>query len=149
MADSPLLSLPPELRNRIEELVLRRDTPVVTQWLNDTRPFHRLRREGDESNVQALALTTTCKNVRSECVNLFFAFNIFEFKGSSLDSHFRNRSILKILNAVSGLVNQQTLGGLPLDLGVLSEERFPDLTSKVKDLQGRIIGTPPDLPLTV
>jgi len=149
MVDSSLLKLPPELRNRIYELVLRRNTPVIARWCNDSKRFHQITEREDAGIFYALAITTTCKTIRSECRKLFYAFNTFEFQVSAQDSHHRNRALNNILTAIGDPVSEHNIGCITLDLGVLSGNSSSALYITVDEAQQRIVATNPDVPLRV
>lgn len=78
MERSPLTRLPPELRNRIYELVLRSDDTIEIMdngIVNGRLALYS--RDAAESRI--LALTITCGKVRAECLQLFYSVNTFLF----------------------------------------------------------------------
>jgi hypothetical protein len=78
MDKSPLGTLPPELRNRIYELVLPWPTPFkigYNVWRDISLAY------GDEARFsRPTALLRTCIQIRNECRGVFFATNTFELE---------------------------------------------------------------------
>jgi len=75
MNQSLFAKLPAELRNRIYEYTLRYGTPIVVEWFESTKTF---RFTANDRNIFPLALAGTCKRIRAECIQLFYAGNTFE-----------------------------------------------------------------------
>ena len=77
----PILTLPPELRNRIYELVLIENTRIDTYTWNQRPTKEHLR---GNSRVDFLeyrsepALVQTCTTIREEGLPVFYGSNIFE-----------------------------------------------------------------------
>lgn len=68
-----LLELPPELRNRIYELVVVRDEPVKTVIISDFQ--HR----ACFARLQQPRITATCQQIRQESLSIFYTCNSFRF----------------------------------------------------------------------
>lgn len=83
MDESLFGKLPPELRNRIFHIVLSRPSRVyipIESYLDDHYDLNDYVHERD-----ALNLAATCKQIRSECLPVFFAVNEFVLSSNSLD----------------------------------------------------------------
>ena len=76
MNESPFSKLAPELRNSVYELVMSDDSPVCITITEDGK---RVARDVDSSIAHGVALTATCKQMRDECTQLFYACNEFHF----------------------------------------------------------------------
>lgn len=75
MDDSPLGRLAPELRNRIYDFALTSDEPYIIDA--DRIP---LRQYTAPKQLNPLGLTSTCKAVYAESIQLFYASNAFVFR---------------------------------------------------------------------
>ncbi|KAK5124133.1 hypothetical protein LTR85_001836 [Meristemomyces frigidus] len=76
MENSPFARLAPELRNRIFELALKSDDPIVIferYFYNGT-----VRLFGAEGQSRPTSLFRTCKTIHNEAAQLFYAINTFE-----------------------------------------------------------------------
>ncbi|KAK1825160.1 hypothetical protein LTR12_000449 [Friedmanniomyces endolithicus] len=74
MESSPLLKLPPELRNYIYELTFT-NPPIELTWT--THDGSVPRPEPHSNRRLGLALTATCKQVKQECGRMLYADNDF------------------------------------------------------------------------
>ncbi|KAK4550180.1 hypothetical protein LTR36_003147 [Oleoguttula mirabilis] len=74
MENSPLARLPPELRNRIYELALKSDRPFTLVFK------HMLGQEPSAQQRHPTGLARTCKALRKEATQLFYAINAFEIQ---------------------------------------------------------------------
>ena len=70
---SPLFRLPREIRDVVYELVLRCSGPVQVDLCGD-----RPKILSPPPSSQILALTTTCRQIRTEALPLFYSINSFE-----------------------------------------------------------------------
>ena len=86
---SPLLRLPPELRNEIYELILYQQDGVVVD-VQDGQP--QVICDTDE-RVRMLTLTATCKKIRGETRLLFFSINRFRVRSRQLEARSKKRAI--------------------------------------------------------
>ncbi|KAK5725084.1 hypothetical protein LTR17_013283 [Elasticomyces elasticus] len=77
LTESLFLRLPPELRNSIYELVLQQPEPIVIRRLGKALPESR--QPSSHLPHHAKALTRTCKLIRRETAQLFYAINTFKF----------------------------------------------------------------------
>ena len=81
MDGSPLVKLPPEIRNNIYELVLKQTQLVVLEATSKNGVFADWRlAEDSPMESEMLALTKTCHHVHDESKQLFFAINTFELR---------------------------------------------------------------------
>ncbi|KAK5725090.1 hypothetical protein LTR17_013289 [Elasticomyces elasticus] len=81
MADSPLLSLCPELRNRICEFVLRQEDPIPIRNDSHASAYGMISRPCSYYNaVHLTSLTMTCKILHTEAGPMFYFLNTFVFK---------------------------------------------------------------------
>lgn len=98
MDASPLAKLPPEIRNATFELVLLVPTGITIDlefWRSDLPEL-----TNNESEVRAaLALMTTCRQIRQEALSTFYGANEFIIDMTDLldeDDHARSRKTVKI-----------------------------------------------------
>ncbi|KAK1091356.1 hypothetical protein LTR48_006465 [Friedmanniomyces endolithicus] len=118
MDESQLSRLPAELRNRFYELVLRQGSPIIICDAANDHSIHEAHFFGTPlADSRPLALTATCKDIRSESLQLSYAINSFVFKcgytsnKTLLPSHFTKQI---------GPLNTRVLRSIVLDLGRLS-----------------------------
>ncbi|KAK4899997.1 hypothetical protein LTR27_002760 [Elasticomyces elasticus] len=128
MEGSRLLDLPPELRNRIYELVLTsRNRIVVRQHCkgSEIRGFTSLA-DGIETPANCHALLRTCKQVNQEAAQMFWACNEFRVMAGdteSLTGWFYPSFSLSPLHAFIDKVQQhgvKVLGNVTFSLGRIS-----------------------------
>ena len=83
MDNSPFSRLSPELRNQIYHLVLQQPHPIQvrkrSQEDRDMRRYLDRLDTSQQNRPQPLALTMTCRAIRDESTQLFFAANVFCF----------------------------------------------------------------------
>ncbi|KAK5725091.1 hypothetical protein LTR17_013290 [Elasticomyces elasticus] len=87
MATSPLLSISAELRNRIYELVLSQEEPVIVRGsyedLDSQYPNVSIL-SFDRTAAQLTALIKTCKTIHDEASSLPYFLNTFVFKNNDI-----------------------------------------------------------------
>lgn len=113
MDNSPLATLPPELRNRVYELVLCSDKPVVITH----HPGKGPRQRAAERHEHLLALTTTCKIIRSESTKMFYALNRFAIRKGTRSTA---RDVFNDFTRLIGLSNAESLRSVIFDVGTIS-----------------------------
>lgn len=79
MDNSPLRKLPAELRLLIYEQTLTFEPALTVQLLHDPGSHMTIR--------HGLEITTTCKEIHNECVNLVFKHNTWRFDINSVWNH--------------------------------------------------------------
>ncbi|KAI7280677.1 hypothetical protein KC345_g4597 [Hortaea werneckii] len=84
MDNSPLTKLSAELRNEIYHLVLYSPEGFTIIYIGNILFDDKVLRN-ENHQVQPLALTATCKALRTETLQLFYAINTFTFKFRHLD----------------------------------------------------------------
>lgn len=85
MDNSPFTKLSAELRNEIYHLVLYSPEGFNITYIGNILFDDKVLRN-ENHQVQPLALTATCKALRTETLQLFFAINAFTFKFKHFDS---------------------------------------------------------------
>ncbi|KAK5674754.1 hypothetical protein LTS10_012490 [Elasticomyces elasticus] len=125
--------LPPELRNRIHELVLRRRLPIVVKhiinysFLKDCQLSIRT----PQAKAHLTALAQTCKTFHAECSPLFYASNRFNIVvAKSLAPEMTLHVLYKFLTQI-GNRNRLALRDVTLDLGRYGNTR----SASMQDLQ--------------
>lgn len=95
MEHSPFQRIPPELRNMIWELALHQKSPPTFD--NQARAMN--------IEAHALALTATCRAIRTECLQVFFASNSFIIQGPGMPNvrDLRDRIGCRNFEAVASL----------------------------------------------
>ncbi|KAI7204232.1 hypothetical protein KC343_g11842 [Hortaea werneckii] len=173
MDASPLSKLPPELRNMVYHEVLRREDPIVlffNQWddleeISEVRLWNDVYRWKDtlrgrskkiECTRNMMSLTATCKALRQETRDLFFAVNSFTIEVTDLEGEFPRFSkdtasdpvelFLKHISTSSAI---SAVKSITLDLG--SAYVWPEHPSPLHDmitgLSNGFLKTYPGLPL--
>ena len=112
MENSPLQTLPREIRDYIYELVFAQDGPVVIICVQDSG-FERAVDEYPQRNI--LALTETCHALRSECGLVFYAINTFAFP-IALEEVDRVVELLQRFDLAIGPLNTAALRSVVVDL---------------------------------
>ena len=79
MDGSPFGKLPPELRNRVYELVLANNEVFEITTTAFGPDFARPRSTPQYVKMHPVAMTVTCKKMRAECTQLFYSGNTFSF----------------------------------------------------------------------
>lgn len=79
MDNSPFNDLPAELRNRIYELALTQSCDILIGF-KTARAGSITIVNADICNKHPLSLAQTCKRIRQECRQLFFAANVFSIR---------------------------------------------------------------------
>ncbi|KAK4952365.1 hypothetical protein LTR10_009171 [Elasticomyces elasticus] len=133
MDKSAFERLPPELRNRIHELVLRRCLPIVVKHiieyslLKDCQPSIRT----PQAKAHLTALTQACKTFHAECSPLFYASNRFTIiVAKSLAPEMTLHVLYKFLTQI-GDRNRLALRDVTFDLGRYGNTR----NTSMHDLQ--------------
>ncbi|GAB1741907.1 hypothetical protein NU219Hw_g7313t1 [Hortaea werneckii] len=85
MDNSPFTKLSAELRNEIYHLVLHSPEDFKIVYIGNIIFEDKVLRN-ENHQVQPLALTATCKALRTETLQLFYAINTFTFKFKHFDS---------------------------------------------------------------
>ncbi|KAI6910064.1 hypothetical protein KC318_g3280 [Hortaea werneckii] len=157
MDASPLAKLPPELRNNIyEEVLVQKDTVKLTFKPAKEHVKSRVLLRETGSQRQLLALTFTCKLLRRETHDLFFAINSFEIYASSFV--FASRSckasipIHCFLDSVTTLSARLAIERLTLNIGEYEPNRYGNhnfIPAMVMDLKRNLLTAYPCLPLKV
>lgn len=157
MDASPLAKLPPELRNTIyHEVLLQEDTIKLTFKPAKGNVKSRILLRETGSQRQLLALTFTCKLLRRETHDLFFAINSFEIYASSFV--FNSRSckasipIHCFLDSVTTLSARLAIERLTLNIGEYEPTRYGNhnfIPAMVMDLKRNLLTAYPCLPLKV
>lgn len=105
MDDSPLSTLPPELRTEIFEYALTQLDPIILS--HEQNVLSRAKHWRLDGPNDAAALTFTCKQIHAECGNSVFLLNAFELHGLSLEEFlpvltaFQKNAKLKLIGAIS------------------------------------------------
>ncbi|KAK3639337.1 hypothetical protein LTR56_012505 [Elasticomyces elasticus] len=87
MATSPLLSISAELRNRIYELVLSQEEPIIVRGSYedlDSQYPNVSTLSFDRTAAQLTALIKTCKTIHTEASSLPYFLNTFVFKNDDI-----------------------------------------------------------------
>ncbi|GAB1744104.1 hypothetical protein NU219Hw_g1264t1 [Hortaea werneckii] len=157
MDASPLAKLSPELRNIIyHEALLQEDTIKLTFKPAKETVKSRVIRHDSACRRHLLALTITCKALRRETHDLFFAINSFEIHASSFV--FASRSckasipINCFLDSVTTLSARLAIERLTLNLGEYEPTRWGNhnfIPAMVMDIQRNLLTAYPCLPLQV
>ena len=113
MKHSPFSKLSPELRNRIYEYALKSDKPFD---ITTTAPCGKPRNKMSYIQGNPLALATTCRVIKNECTQLFYANNTFKVTGDDTDHVFE---LLDKFCTTIGQANVDALGMIVLDIGTL------------------------------
>ncbi|KAI7388471.1 hypothetical protein KC328_g8920 [Hortaea werneckii] len=85
MENSPFTKLSAELRNEIYHLVLYSPEGFSIVYIGNILFEDKVLRN-ENHQIQPLALTATCKALRTETLQLFYAINTFTFKLKHFDS---------------------------------------------------------------
>ncbi|KAK4550217.1 hypothetical protein LTR36_003184 [Oleoguttula mirabilis] len=134
MDKSPLGGLPPELRNRIYELVLQQKTSPHMAWMSTDGKKVILSPDKGKAQLvwivppshSALALTETCHQIRAECSKLFYAVNNF-----TVDCE-----LASLMNAACGLPMDKLLEFIPVDNAAVMKSLVLDIgTTHVYNLR--------------
>lgn len=155
MDTSPLASIPPEIRHQIYELAFYQSQPIQISWcICRTSPPNTL--TSDCGPADLLALTATCKLIREESTQLFYATNTFVMKCKRDDN--KTHMLRRFLSNI-GEANTKALGSVIVDIGGLISQLQPlnpsdavddKLREALKQFHhGVPIGMPHDLPLTL
>ncbi|KAI7091121.1 hypothetical protein KC356_g954 [Hortaea werneckii] len=153
MDASPLAKLPAELRNNIYHEVLLQEDSIKLSF----EPA----RDNNKSRVvlftgrqhEFLALTLTCKALRRETHELFFAINSFEIEAhqSRIDnsrSGTASMPILRFLDGVTTLSARSAIKSIALHIGLYIPSRSDRrVLGAVKDFKRHLFTTYPCLPL--
>lgn len=150
MDASPLAKLPPELRNTIyHEVLLQEDTIKLSfqpaRNNNKSRVVLSTRRQNE-----FLALTLTCKPLRRETHDLFFAINSFEIEadGDASRSVTASIPIHRFLDGITTLRARSAIKSLALHIGLyLPRYSKRCVLEAVKDFKRNLLTTYPCLPL--
>ncbi|KAK3686761.1 hypothetical protein LTR37_019511 [Vermiconidia calcicola] len=120
MDNSPLRTLPAELRNNIYELVLYRPECIAISKENG-----RLQLQSEHQFEHITALTATCSEIRGEASPIFFAINRFKLltdqfsrKRSLSDIEARGRAFLLRCAKSIGQRNIQSLRHVEIHIGM-------------------------------
>ncbi|KAI6820966.1 hypothetical protein KC340_g13018 [Hortaea werneckii] len=137
MDASPLAKLPPELRNTIyHEVLLQEDTIKLSfqpaRNNNKSRVVLSTRRQNE-----FLALTLTCKPLRRETHDLFFAINSFEIEadGDASRSVTASIPIHRFLDGITTLRARSAIKSLALHIGLVGGvlEQVKELERELRD----------------
>jgi len=129
MDESPLGRLAPELRNRIYELALTQERPIIMLYTHDPRYGRGQVRQAKPSTPHLLALPGTCKQARSEALQLLYACNAFKLRISS-DGWQEDGIYCSALQQLAGSIgrpNLRVVARLVLDIGKLTREMYDEL----------------------
>ena len=110
MDQSPLSTLPPEIRNDIYVMALSQDSPITLVHLR-RKGWKRLEEPSTKPNI--LALTKTCKNVRRECTQIFYAVNTFALRVANVDEI---EQLLRLFRLHIGTTNDSALRSVVIEL---------------------------------
>ncbi|KAK5124134.1 hypothetical protein LTR85_001837 [Meristemomyces frigidus] len=154
MDNSPLSTLPAELRDVMYELALHSEDAVVLQWHPDLGGFRACSSAGLPIPIR-LALTETCKQTRSECLQLFYTSNTFELRlGEKVDERtfaerctVMNRDpnpqyghMVDTFFTSIGSATEAAITRLNVDLGMLSNNQgFAQFVMAVEQLEPRML----------
>jgi hypothetical protein len=116
MDNSPLKGLPAEIRNNIYELALTQEGPVMLRKEDSSWSWRRIK----DTKTQPLALTRTCKAIRSECTQLFYSINTFIMRVGSNISQYGFRLMVHRFRAGIGAANFSALRDVKVDFGEFS-----------------------------
>ncbi|KAI9723734.1 MAG: hypothetical protein M1812_001034 [Candelaria pacifica] len=134
-ADTPFLKLPGELRNRIYELTLVKDTPI--ELFSDTIDISpSTRAQKDLVFVRknlAAGLLRTCRQIYKETVRIFYGDNTFYFTGGHFEdaSWMLYRFLLTISPTYDGPGSRQYLTRIGIKLPSRENPEFPIYTLNV------------------
>ncbi|KAI7277425.1 hypothetical protein KC345_g6605 [Hortaea werneckii] len=151
MDASPLAKLPAELRNNIyHEVLLQEDTIKLSFEPAGNNKKPRVLLSGSRQQHQMLALTFTCKPLRRETQDLFFALNSFEISVPETRAGTGTSSIPihRFLDGVTTLSARSAIKSVTLNIGqyYLGEKT---LLGALTDLKRNLLTTYPCLPLRV
>jgi len=134
MEASPLARLPPELRNRIYEFALSQPSPLATTWQPEVKKFTAF--PPLAGRPSPLALTTTCRQVRIECLQLFYAVNdiVIGFEKHTCETK-HVCSSLETMAELIGPANTAALHSLAVTLGKLEACSYRRLLLAVNALR--------------
>jgi len=102
-----LFRLSAEIRNQIYELALHQNDPINVRRKSESRtrvPPPPLRLEHEVSHP--MALTTTCRQIRAECVQLFYATNTFAINCGWSNCHGKKRQCERGDKALGDFLHQ-------------------------------------------
>lgn len=118
MNNSPLATLPAEIRNQIYYLALKRDRLYVINLIG----LQHLERDKGSAEEHPLGLAQTCKAMKVECGPVFYAENKFVFKGYEEDS----LMVFRRFKSGIGARNLAALRSVEIDVGAVccSKWRF-------------------------
>lgn len=121
MDQSPLQTLPAEMRNNIYEPVLWQPGPVKVSIIQE-KP--RLARSVFDTNTikkpVIVGLPATCKELRQECLQLYLSVNHFRFRTMHFDRHREAGSWMTTLmdwRSMIGLDQAKQIRHVTIDLG--------------------------------
>ncbi|KAI6888380.1 hypothetical protein KC363_g898 [Hortaea werneckii] len=147
MDASPIAKLPAELRNNIyHEVLLHEKTIKLTFQPAEKNAKSRVLLSGSRQQHQMLALTLTCKPLRRETYDLFFALNSFEISvpETPAESSTSSIAIHRFLDGVTTFSARSAIKSITLDF---SQHQVPKLYGALRDLQRNILPPYPRLPL--
>ncbi|KAI7374092.1 hypothetical protein KC336_g20281 [Hortaea werneckii] len=147
MDASPLAKLPAELRNNIyHEVLLQEETIKLTFKPAEKNVKSRVLLSGSRQQHQMLALTLTCKPLRRETHDLFFALNSFEILVPEIGAGSGTLSIAihRFLDGVTTFSARSAIKSIALDF---SQHQVPKLYGALGDLKRNILPPYPCLPL--
>jgi len=140
MDNSPPLKLPPGLRNRIYDLALRRGEPILLRWCRrQKRLVHNSMRLRTFRHLRALP--NTCKQTRSESLQLFYAINTFEIALYSCKSN----EVCRVVDTFSKAIGRSNIPALTkvvLDVGSFSAWTHSPVQEAIRRLRPMVLATP-------
>ncbi|KAK4952368.1 hypothetical protein LTR10_009174 [Elasticomyces elasticus] len=141
LAVSPFLRLPPELRNSIYELALQQPEPVVIRRLGKVWP--ECRQPSSQLPHHATALTRTCKLIRGEDTQLFYAINTFIILCEHVNHRYKLLPLCDFLDQI-GQQNKSALRFINVDIGSFTDLYDNDVFGQLWLLAG-LVGLEPQL----
>ncbi|GAB1732539.1 hypothetical protein NU195Hw_g5586t1 [Hortaea werneckii] len=148
---SPLAKLPAELRNKIYYDVLLQEDNIKLSFEpagNNQKSRVVVRESGHQR--QLLALTFTCKPLRRETHDLFFALNTFEISvpETRAGSGTSSIPIHRFLDGVTTLSARSAIKSIALNIGLQFPSRIDRrVLGAIKDFKRHLFTTYPCLPL--
>ncbi|EME78977.1 uncharacterized protein MYCFIDRAFT_79889 [Pseudocercospora fijiensis CIRAD86] len=100
MDKSPMGKLPPELRNKIYELVLVKSRPIYVKSCLETDPNRAVICTSNSERPE-LALLRTCKQIQQEATSILYHDNVFTFTSQNGDSALAFENFIKLIGSSS------------------------------------------------
>ncbi|KAK5713593.1 hypothetical protein LTR15_011293 [Elasticomyces elasticus] len=139
LTESPFLRLPPELRNSIYKLALQQPEPASIRRLGKTES----RQPSSQLPYHATALTRTCKLIRGEATQLFYAINTFIILCEHVNHRYKLLLLCDFLDQI-GQQNKSALRSINIDIGSFTDFYDNDVFGQLWLLAG-LVGLEPQL----